>query len=237
MSNAAATIADTVTDAQAEKLLAAAAGKGPRAHAAAKAKARANASPKSVPVRRFDEARTAPLITVEAAARLAPTPGQVAKMASVFALNYPHAPSIREATEAAIIAAARALQECMSERGLHIHLQRVVDGFVRAAFSAAQHYDTKADEARNLSSAITNEYRDEDRMGVDGQDNRAGRARFYAGQAGINAYAALIAAEGAVSAYAHLTGDEWRPYARQVAAERSVARRAATEELDCFTRN
>ncbi|GBQ34119.1 hypothetical protein HLH34_18885 [Gluconacetobacter azotocaptans] len=237
MSDAAATIADSLTDAQAAKLLAAATGKGPRAKAAAKAKEAPPAEAKSAPVRRFEEARTAPQITVEAAARLAPTIGQVAKMVEFFALKDLHAPTIREATVNAITSAARALQECMNALGLKIYLHRVVDGYVRAAYGAAQHYDQKANEARDLSSPFANQHRDEDRMGIDGQENEAGKARATAAQAGVNAFAALVAAQGAVTAYVFMTGDEWRPYSRSVAPGRSVARRAAAEELSCFDRN
>ncbi|MBB2156598.1 hypothetical protein HLH33_09805 [Gluconacetobacter diazotrophicus] len=217
-----------MTDAQAEKLIAAANGRGPRA-SAAKAKA-----PK---VRRFGEARPVVQITIEAAARLAPPAEKVARIVAYFGVEDPDAPAIRESTEAAIVASARELAPVMNERALSIHLQRVVGSFVGSAVSSAQFYDTKAAEARNLSSAIANEHRDEDRMGIDGGENEAARARAFAAQLGVQAFALLAAAEGAVSAYAHLTGEEWKPYARAVTPQRSVARRAAAEELSCFDRD
>ncbi|MBB2158095.1 hypothetical protein HLH33_17635 [Gluconacetobacter diazotrophicus] len=214
--------------------MAAARGRGPRAAAA---KSKANTPAPAARVRRFDEGRPVVQITIEAAARLAPPAEKVARMVAYFNLNDPDAPSIREATEAAIVAASRELEPVLNERALAIHLQRVVGSFVGSAVSTAQFYDTKAAEARNLSSAIANEHRDEDRMGVDGGENDAARARAFAAQLGVQAFALLVAAEGAVSAYAQITGEEWKPFARSVTPQRSVARRAAAEELSCFDRD
>ena len=51
---------------------------------------------------------------------------------------------------------------------------------------------------------------------------------------GLQAYALMAAAEGAVHAYAHITGDEWKAYEAPVSAPSSISRRSATEEMSAF---
>jgi len=75
--------------------------------------------------------------------------------------------------------------------------------------------------------------RDEDRDGVSGFESRAERARIFAAEMGLQAHALLAAAEGAVSAYAHLTGSEWKPYEAPSTAP-SVSRASAAAQLGAF---
>ena len=104
------------------------------------------------------------------------------------------------------------LQDALNEKALRIHLQRVVSGFVGSAYGAAQFYGTKVTQARDLTVASQNDDRDEDRGGTVGFESKAQRARIFAAEMGLQAYALTAAAEGAIFAYAHITGEEWKPY-------------------------
>jgi hypothetical protein len=89
-------------------------------------------------------------------------------------------------------------------------------------------------QARDLTSKLANDDRDEDREGVYGFDSRAARARQFAAEAGLTAYALMAAAEGAVDAYTHITGDKWKPYEPPVAGPATVGRQAAEAEIAAF---
>ena len=111
-----------------------------------------------------------------------------------------------------------------------MHLQRIVDAFVRSAHGAGTFYQGKANIARDLNSKTANEDRDEDRMGVDGTANRAERAREFAGQMALQAFA-ILAAEGAVDAFAHVTGTDWKPYEGSTRPAMTVSRQAAAAQM------
>ncbi|MCP1203665.1 hypothetical protein [Acetobacter oryzoeni] len=66
----------------------------------------------------------------------------------------------------------------------------------------------KRQAARELSSGFTNENRDEDRMGIDGQANRAAKA------------------------YAEYFGSEWKSYSRN--SVRSLDRQIADAQADAL---
>ena len=85
--------------------------------------------------------------------------------------------------------------------------------------------------ARDLNSKVANEDRDEDRMGVDGLANDAERAREFAAQMAVQAFALLAAAEGAVDAYAQVTGSDWKPYQGNSRPATSVSRQAADAQI------
>ena len=105
------------------------------------------------------------------------------------------------------------------------------------AYGAGKFYSDKVTQARDLTAKIANEDRDEDREGVSGFDSRATRARQFAGEMGIQAATLLAAAEGALDAYEHLTGETWKPYdTRRPDNTRTVSRRAAAEEMDAFNK-
>ncbi|MGH7118256.1 MAG: hypothetical protein ACREFP_04580 [Acetobacteraceae bacterium] len=173
-------------------------------------------------------------ITLELVTRLAPTTVQAETIATRFALEPVDYDGIREATEDQLGLSAKALQPTLNETALRIHLQRVVGAFVSSAHGAATFYGSKVTQARDLTSTLANEDRDEDREGVLGFDSRAARARAFAAQAGLTAYALLAAANGAVHAYAEITGDAWKPYEAPSAPAGSVSRQAATAEIEAF---
>jgi hypothetical protein len=173
-------------------------------------------------------------ITLELVIALAPTQAQTEKMSSGFGLEPVDYHSVRETTEEQIGLSAQALQPTVNETAIRIHLQRIVGAFVSSAYGAAGFYQSKVTQARDLTSKLANDARDEDRDGVYGFDTKAARARQFAAQAGLTAYALLAAAEGAVHAYAEIIGEEWRPYEAAPAAPATVSRQSAAAEMEAF---
>ena len=100
----------------------------------------------------------------------------------------------------------------LNEKALQIHLQRIVGSFVGSAYGAAQFYGTKKSAAMELTSRLLNDDRDEDRDGPSGFESKAERARLFAAEMALQSFALLAAAEGAVAAYAEVTGETWKPY-------------------------
>ena len=137
---------------------------------------------------------------------------------------------IREATEEQIGLSAQALQPTVNNTAMRIHLQRVVGAFVGSAHGDATFYGSKVTQARDLTAKLANE----DRDGVYGFDTKAARAHAFAAQSGLTAYALLAAAEGAVHAYAAITGEEWKPYEGPSVPAGNVSRQAAAAELDAL---
>jgi hypothetical protein len=177
-----------------------------------------------------------PAISLEAAAALCPDEQLADRIADTFGLDQVASTEIRLRTRAHLIEMAQMLQDHLNEKALALHLQRVVAGFVGSAFGAGQFYDTKVGQARQLSSRLHSEHRDEDRDGIVGFDSRAQRAREFAAEVALQAHAVLAAAEGAADAYAHLVGEAWRPYARAPLPAESVGRQAAAAQLAAFQR-
>ena len=173
-------------------------------------------------------------ITLELVVALAPNHAQAEKMSSAFGLDPVDYHGVRETTEEQIARSAQALQPVVNETAMRIHLQRIVGAFVSSAHGAAGFYQSKVTQARDLTSKLANEDRDEDREGVYGFETKAARARQFAAQAGLTAHALLAAAEGAVHAYAEITGEDWRPYEAPLAAPATVSRQSAVAEMAAF---
>ena len=87
-------------------------------------------------------------------------------------------------------------------------------------------------QARDLTSKLTNDDRDEDSDGVYGFDTKAARA--FVRQARLTAYTLLAVAEGAVHTYAAITGDDWKPYEVPLAPATTINRKSAVAELDAL---
>jgi hypothetical protein len=182
--------------------------------------------------RRAEYARQS--ITFELVATLAPSATQAERMSTAFALEPVDYHGIREATEEQVGSSTRTLEANVNETAMRIHLQRVVGAFVGSAHGAAQFYNTKVTQARDLTSKLANDDRDEDSDGVYGFETKAARARAFAGQAGLTAYALLAAAEGAVHAYSAITGEDWKPYEAPLAPAATINRKSASAELDAL---
>jgi hypothetical protein len=57
---------------------------------------------------------------------------------------------------------------------------------------------------------------------------------LFAAEMGLQSFALLAAAEGAVAAYAEVTGEAWKPYVAPVPASAGVSRKSAAAEMAAF---
>jgi hypothetical protein len=174
-----------------------------------------------------------PAYTLERAIMLCPNDKLAAALERNFAVEAVDFHGIRETTEEMIGNHAKSLSN-LNERALEIHLQRIVGSFVGSACAAGDFYSNKVSDAKNLTARLSNENRDEDREPIYGLESKAQRAREFAAELGIQAYAHLAAAQGAVDAFAAATGSDWKPYQQSQTADRDVTRMAAKAELDAF---
>jgi hypothetical protein len=85
-----------------------------------------------------------------------------------------------------------------------------------------------------LTSKLLNDDRDEDRDGPIGFESKAGRARLFAAEMALQSFALMAAAEGAIAAYAEVTGEDWKPYKAPTALAATVARKSAAVEMAAF---
>ena len=151
-------------------------------------------------------------ITLELVNALTPSETKAEQMSRTFGLETVDHASIRENVEAHMVRLANELRDNLNDKAMAIFLQRVVGSFVGAAHGAALFYGNKKSDALGLNSKLINDARDEDRTGVAGFESKAARAAAFAAEMGLQASALYAAAQGAVYAYAHMTGDEWKPY-------------------------
>ncbi len=87
-----------------------------------------------------------------------------------------------------------------------------------------------ASHRRNRAEFATNIKVRESRKTGTTSDN----ARMFAARMGLQAYALAAAAQGAVDAYAHVTGEDWKAYEPPAAAPSSVSRKSSAEEIAAF---
>lgn len=187
----------------------------------------AAAAPKA-PVRQVAPQAARAIVTFITAQRECPDATHAGAIARVFGMNPVDYDAIRDLTREQFDRSAAALADNLSEKALEMHMQRIVDAFVRSAHGAGTFYQTKAKIARDLHSRIANE----DRMGVDGGANRAARAREFAGQMALQAFALLAAAEGAIEGFKETTGNDWKPYEGSTPNPAgSVTRQAADAQM------
>ena len=185
-----------------------------------------------VPATRKSTVRQA--ITFELVQAHAPHAGLAENLSRTFGIDPVDYAAILEATEENIGLSAKALQPTLNDKAMEIHLQRVVGSFVSSAYGAATFYGTKVTQAKDLTMKSQNDDRDEDRGGVSGFESKAERARQFAAEMGLQAYALMAAAEGAVSAYAHITGEDWKPYEAPAAPASSTSRQSAEAQMAAF---
>jgi hypothetical protein len=195
------------------------------------AKSAPNTTQKSAPARR-PQVRQA--ITLELVQAHAPHAGLAENLSRTFGIDPVDYAAVREGTEENVVRSANVLRDDLNDKAMEIHLQRIVGAFVGSAHGAATFYQSKVTTAKDLTMASQNDDRDEDRDGVSGFESKAERARQFAAEMGLQAYALMAAAEGAVHAYAHITGGDWKPYEPPVAASSSTSRRSAAEQMAAF---
>ena len=64
--------------------------------------------------------------------------------------------------------------------------------------------------------------------------SKAERARLFAAEMALQSFALLAAAERAISAYADITGEDWKPYEAPAPPTATVARKSAAAEMAAF---
>lgn len=173
-------------------------------------------------------------ISLELVIRQAPDHQLGENLVRTFGLEPVDFDGIRDVLGAQIRASGEILGEALNERALQIHLQRIVGAHVASAYGAAQFYGAKLSAAKDLTTRLGNDDRDEDRGGPSGFEDKAARARRFAAEMALQSYALRAAAEGAVLAYAEVTGETWKAYEAPVSAAASVSRRSATVEMAAF---
>ena len=173
-------------------------------------------------------------ISLELVIRRAPDHQLVENLIRTFGLEPVDFDGIRDALGAQIQASGQKLGEALNERALQIHLQRIVGAHVASAYAAAQFYGTKLSAAKDLTTRLGNDDRDEDRGGPSGFEDKAARARRFAAEMALQSYALRAAAEGAVLAYAEVTGETWKAYEAPMPASAGISRRGAALEMAAF---
>lgn len=141
---------------------------------------------------------------------------------ATFGRNPVDAATIRENTKELIVRGANELTDNLNEKAMQVRLQRVVGADVASACGAGQLCTLRVTQVRDLTSSVANEARDKDRGGPYGFEDRAARARLFA------------AAEGAVSAFAHITGENWKPYEPADSDGGNDARKSAAAAMAAF---
>ncbi|SDN38146.1 hypothetical protein [Ensifer sp. YR511] len=174
--------------------------------------------------------------TLEMVCHACPNSAQAQRISESFGLPVVDSDGIRELHRAQLIDSAEALKDGLAEKAMQIHMQRLVGSFVGSAYGAGQFYSRSVTEARDLTTKLSNDYRDEDLEGPVGFDSRAQRKREFAADMGLQAHVLRMAAEGAVSAYEEITGETWKPYERAgvVASAPSVDQKAASLQMSAF---
>jgi len=182
-----------------------------------------------LPARARDASRE--VVTLETALRFAPTEDVSSKICKVFAMDPVPMAEIRETVEEHLVAQSRIMP--LTDKNMEMHFQRIVGQYVGSAVSAARFYDTKRQAAREMASQF-NEFRDEDRDGASGFEGKLERAQAFAAEMAWQSLATLAAAEGAVSAYSNITGNEWKPYVGTTPASATVSAQAVAARASAF---
>lgn len=177
-------------------------------------------------------ARVVPLrrgTTLEMVRLVCPDAHQATLISESFGLTVLDSDGIRDLHERLIVETADALREGLSDRAMQIHLQRIVGSYVGSAHGAGQFYSKAVTEARDATSKLANDIRDEDLDGPVGFDSQAQRKREFAADMGLQSHALRMAAEGVVAAYGHVVGEAWKPFERQVENPGATVNRQAAE--------
>lgn len=183
--------------------------------------------------------RTASVIPLRRPATLdmvrlaAPSTDQIEHIVRCFGLSEVDGDGIRRTHHDLIVNTAGSLADGLGERAMEIHLQRIVGAFVGSAHGAGQFYSKAVSEARDMTTKLANDERDEDRDGPVGFESQAQRKREFAADMALQAFCLRMAAEGAVEAYAQVIGEAWKPFDRPETGP-SVDRQAAQAQMAAF---
>ena len=177
-------------------------------------------------------ARVVPLrkgTTLEMVRLCCPDAGMATQIAEVFGLAVLDSDGIRDLHERMIVETADALNEGLGERAMQIHLQRIVGSYIGSAHGAGQFYSRAVTEAKDATSRLANDTRDEDIDGPVGFDSAAQRKREFAAEMCLQSHALRMAAEGAVAAYEQVVGEKWKPFERALENPGQTLDRKAVE--------
>jgi hypothetical protein len=141
---------------------------------------------------------------------------------------------IQTAHENALRQTWLSFDDSLNEKATQMHFQRITGSLVSSALGAGDFYSTKVTEARDATAKHANEDRDEDRDAPAGFDSRAERVRQFAAEMAMQAYALLAAAEGAVTAYKEITGEDWKAYQTPAQGPATVERKATSTQMGAF---
>ncbi|MEK1852491.1 MAG: hypothetical protein AAAC48_11620 [Phyllobacterium sp.] len=173
--------------------------------------------------------------TLEMVKHVCPDSAQALRICDSFGLPVIDGDGIRNLHRAQLIESAEALKDGLGEKAMQIHMQRIAGSFVGSAYGAGQFYSRSVTQARDLTARLSNDMRDEDLDGPVGFDSRAQRKREFAADMGLQAHVLRMAAEGAVAAYEHITGEAWKPYERLAEnTGTSVDQKAAALQIAAF---
>jgi hypothetical protein len=100
----------------------------------------------------------------------------------------------------------------LHDKATTMHFERIVGALVGSAVGATARAADGGDD--ELGTPI-------------GLESKAERAREFAADMAMQAYALLAAADGAVTAFKDLTGEDWKPY--EAPAETGVEKKAAAQ--------
>lgn len=174
--------------------------------------------------------------TLEMVRHACPDTVQALRISESFGLRVIDSDGIRDLHRSQLIDSAEALKDGLGEKAMQIHMQRIVGSFIGSAYGAGQFYSRSVTEARDLTTKLANDFRDEDLSGPVGFDSRAQRKREFAADMGLQAHVLRMAAEGAIAAYEDITGESWKPYERGGVATpaASLDQRAASMQMSAF---
>lgn len=168
-------------------------------------------------------------ITFERAKLLCPDQGKAERIAENFGLICPDYESIRDQHSLALLKMKDGFDGALNEKATALHFQRIVGSLVSSAVGAGSFYSDKVSDARALATRTPEG--GEDTEAPVGFESKARRAAEFAADMGIQAFALLAAAHGAVDAYKDITGEEWQPY-RAPAESQPLEQRALKSQLD-----
>lgn len=123
--------------------------------------------------------------TLEMVRHACPDTVQAQRISESFGLALIDSDGIRDLHRGQLIESADALKEGLAEKAMQIHMQRIVGSFVGSAYGAGQFYSRAVTEARDLTTKLSNDTRDEDLDGPVGFDSRAQRKREFAADMGL----------------------------------------------------
>ncbi|NHO43143.1 hypothetical protein GOB83_13330 [Acetobacter fabarum] len=117
-------------------------------------------------------------------------------------------------------------------RAMKMHLDRVVDAYVRSAYGAANFYESRRQIAKDAKDKWANEHRDEDRMGVDGGENRSDKLVRIAAEHAGKAYALSLVGGDHAQVVAHIAEFylKRRDMLRAAGSKRGITMSAPTNE-------